>query len=171
MDAVEKRCQDGIDPFFIRPATKSDIPRITEIYNTNPQFLAAHLGHPSIKADFILHEMEEMTSIQFLSCVILNAQSGNIIGVIDYQPDDTVYLSLLMIDASFQGNGVGTAVYHLFEQEMAASGKHFIRIDVVNDYEGNVTGFWKNLGFLPKREVQLHWGQKQSTALVMVKSI
>ena len=46
-----------------------------------------------------------------------------------------------------------------------------IRIDVVNDYPGNVVPFWEKLGFAGNETITLEWGNKKSNAVVMRKSL
>lgn len=155
----------------IRKATKDDVDKIVEIYNSNSKFLTTHLGVELVDNSFINSEMVQMDAVGFLSCVIINVNTGEIIGVLDYKPDTTVYLSLIMLDSKFHGKGLGTLAYNSFEGDMTRSKKQSIRIDVVNDYAGNVVGFWGKQGFIPQKEIQLKWGSKQSNALVMTKSI
>lgn len=157
--------------YEIREVTEADIKAIVRVYNSNTEFLANHLDMKSVDDKFILNEIQEMKTMAFLSCVIIDLSTNTVIGVLDYKPDDTVYLSLLMIDSKYQKCGVGMSVYKQFEKNMRQLGKNSIRIDVVNDYIGNVVGFWKKQGFISKNEVKLNWGQKQSTAVVMIRSL
>ncbi|MEG1207359.1 MAG: GNAT family N-acetyltransferase [Angelakisella sp.] len=160
-----------MDLFGMRKAAKDDIDKIVEIYNSNDKFLSNHLGVTTVDAQFIRNEMEEMEAVGFLSCVIFDAETDNIVGVLDYKPDATVYLSIVMLNSKFQGKGVGSSVYKFFEEAMMQSEKQSIRIDVVNEYAGNVVEFWHKQGFLPQKEVQLVWAGKKSNALVMIKHL
>ncbi len=160
-----------MNSYSIRKVTKDDIGKIVEIYNSNEKFLRNHLGYKSIDDSFINHELVEMETGDFLSCIITDVHTADIIGVIDYKPDTTVYLSLIMIDKKYHKKGIGTLAYRLFEEEMLRLGKQSIRIDVVNDYEGNAVKFWENQGFIPQEQIKLNWGNKQSNALVMLKAL
>lgn len=160
-----------MNDYIIRNTTKNDIADITRIYNSNHKFLTNHLGIAFVNTDFITNEISEMQTMNFLSCVICDSQTDSIIGVIDYKPDDTVYLSLLMLDYSKQKNGNGQKIYKLFEDNMLKSSKRSIRIDVVNDYAENVVSFWEHQGFIPQNEIDLLWGNKKSRAIVMKKSL
>ncbi len=157
--------------YSIRKATMNDIDEIVEVYNSNKKFLTNHLGIELVDNSFITNEMADMRSANFLSHVIVEDQTDAVIGVIDYKPDSTVYLSLVMINSRFQGKGVGDFVYNLFEEKMLKCKKRSIRIDVVNDYDGNVIDFWRAQGFVAENEIKLCWGNKQSTAIVMRKHI
>lgn len=157
--------------YEIRVATKSDIDAIVRVYNSNTIFLVNHLGMELVDNKFISNEMQEMKSMKFLSCVIIDSSTNTVIGVLDYKPDNAVYLSLMMIDSEHQKCGVGMSVYTQFEKSMHQLGKDSVRIDVVNDYIGNVVEFWKKQGFIPKDEIKLSWGQKQSTAVVMIRRL
>ena len=157
--------------YKIRAATKSDIDAIVSVYNSNTDFLVNHLGMELVDNKFVSNEMQEMKSMKFLSCVIIDSSTNTVIGVLDYKPDNAVYLSLMMIDSEHQKCGVGMSVYTQFEKSMHQLGKDSVRIDVVNDYIGNVVEFWEKQGFILKDEIKLSWGQKQSTAVVMIKRL
>ena len=160
-----------MNQYYFRKVTKNDIARIVEVYNSNKKFLVNHLGDESIDASFINNELAEMERINFLSYVIIDAQKEIIVGVIDYKPKTTVYLSLIIIDSQYQGLGIGALAYSAFEKEMLQLGKQAIRIDVVNDYNDNVVGFWEKQGFISRKQIKLSWGKKQSKALVMEKAL
>ena len=153
---------------LLRPACEQDTALIVEIYNSNPTFLTAHLGRTSVDAAFLLQDHADAKSAGFLCCV-LEADDGRIAGVMDYCPDRTAYLSLLMLDKAHQGQGLGAACCRLFEERMRNEGCEAVRIDVVGGYEGCALGFWQAQGFLPKGETDLKWGAKRSRASILIK--
>lgn len=160
-----------IDLYEIREATEADINAIVRVYNSNVEFLVNHLDVETVDDKFIFNEIQEMKAMAFLTCVIIDSSTNIVIGVLDYKPDNTVYLSLMILDSEHQKCGVGMAVYNQFEKNMRQLGKGSIRIDVVNDYIGNAVEFWEKQGFISKDEIELSWGQKQSTAIVMIKRL
>lgn len=162
---------DGMQKYDFRKIKETDYSGIVEVYNSNQRFLLNHLGQPSVNYDFIVGEVSEMKSIGFLSDVIVDKDTEVIKGVIDYRLSEEVYLSLFMLDSSLQGRGLGRKLYHCFENELVKKGVKKIRIDVVNEYEGNVAAFWEKLGFAGNEELYLKWGNKKSKALVMRKSL
>ncbi len=155
--------------YIIRDIQETDYKRVTEIYNSNPQFLLNHLGMTSIDESFISKEVSEMNKVGFNSCVIVEKNSQLIQGVLDYKSDKEVYLSLLMLSADLQGQGIGRNIYSSFESNMIQAGNISIRIDVVNDYPENLVPFWEGLGFSVNECVTLNWGNKKSNAVVMRK--
>ena len=155
---------------LLRPACEQDTARIVEIYNSNPAFLMAHLGRMSVDAAFLLQDHADAESAGFLCCV-LEADDGRIAGVMDYRPDRTAYLSLLMLDKAHQGQGLGAACCRLFEERMRKEGCEAVRIDVVGGYEGCALGFWQAQGYLLKGEADLAWGDKRSRASILVKRL
>lgn len=157
--------------YIIRAVQESDYYRIAEIYNSNHSFLIHHLGMDSVDEAFIAQEVLTMCKAGFYSNVIVNQESSVVQGILDYKPEQKVYLSLLMLSADLQGKGEGSDIYSQFEMKMIQDGRDSIRIDVVNDYQGNVEPFWKKHGFLEKKDVMLEWGNKKSSAVVMEKSL
>lgn len=157
--------------YAIRAVQESDYNSIVEIYNSNKQFLRHHLGMDFIDEAFISKEMITMNKVGFCSCVIVNQDNSMIQGVLDYKPEQEIYLSLFMLTNHLQGKGVGSNIYSQFEIQMIQDKRESIRIDVVNDYQGNLVPFWKRHGFLENENVILDWGNKKSQAVVMRKKL
>lgn len=160
-----------MEKFYIRELNKNDYKRVAEIYNSNREFLRNHLGVESVDEAFVSDEAVTMKKVGFHSCVIVNEETQTVQGVLDYKPDDEVYLSLMMLAAESQGKGIGNMIYSLFESKMQQEKRDYIRIDVVNDYTDNVIPFWEKLGFVGNETITLEWGNKKSNAVVMKKSI
>lgn len=156
--------------YRIERVKQRDIERIVEIYNSNTTFLNNHLGVSNISKKFMLQELEDMKRIGFISSVIKN-QQDEIIGICDFKIATEVYLSLLMLDASLKGNGLGKCIYCRLENLFRENNAERIRIDVVYDYEGNVLSFWEKQGFIPKEKIQLQWNGYLSNARKLVKKI
>lgn len=160
-----------MEKYIIRAVQENDYYKIAEIYNSNHAFLLHHLGMAAVTESFVSQEVSTMHKEGFHSCVIVNQESLVVEGVLDYKPNPEVYLSLFMLSANLQGKGVGSNIYLQFERELIKNGENSIRIDVVNDYQGNVVPFWKRLGFLEKENITLKWGKKKSNAVVMKKNL
>lgn len=118
-----------------------------EVYNSNPDFLRAHLGAESVAEPFLLEELAQMRALGFCPCVIEDGESGELQGVLDYRPGGEVYLSLLMLRAERHRSGAGRAVYTGFEEEL------------------------RRMGFVPSGEAELCWGQQRSSAVIMRKHL
>lgn len=157
--------------YIMRAVQENDYKSIVEIYNSNHRFLLNHLGMDFIDETFISKEVSTMRRVGFCSCVIVDQESSMIQGVLDYKPNQEVYLSLIMLAAGLQGKGVGSDIYSYFETQMIEDERDSIRIDVVNDYQDNLVPFWKRHGFLENENVILEWGNKKSNAVVMRKRL
>lgn len=157
--------------YYIRKINTNDYWDVVAIYNSNRQFLLNHLGCSCIDESFIAEEVLAMSDMGFNSCVIVNRENQAVQGVLEYKVGEETYLSLLILAADLQGQGVGRDVYACFESEILQSQSNLIRIDVVNDYLENAVPFWKGLGFLECETVTLDWGNKKSKAIVMRKNI
>lgn len=160
-----------MEKFYIRELNRNDYKRVTEIYNSNRGFLRNHLGTEAVDEVFISTEAVTMEKVGFCSCVIVNEETQTVQGVLEYKSGEEVYLSLLMLVAELQGKGIGKEVYSLFESMMREEKRASIRIDVVNDYPGNVVPYWEKLGFVANETITLEWGNKKSKALVMRKCL
>jgi len=163
--------QDNMEKYLIRNIDTNDYNQVVEIYNSNRQFLVNHLGVECIDEAFVLEEVKTMREVGFSSCVIVDRETQEAQGVLDYKYGKEVYLSLLMLKSELQGKGIGRDIYSYFETKMRQRESDSIRIDVVNDYHNNVVPFWKRLGFLECENVTLDWGNKRSKAVVMRKNI
>ncbi|HCW54483.1 MAG TPA: GNAT family N-acetyltransferase [Clostridium sp.] len=157
--------------YDIEVATVKDVGIITKIYNSNATFLENHLGVSNISEEFICNEVEEMRSVGFETVLIIDNETQEVVGLSDYKIGECVYLSLLMIDGKLKRQGIGTQIYKFLEKEFKNQHSQRIRIDVVDDYEGNAIAFWKKQGFKHGKRVQLEWGQKKSEAVVMIKEL
>lgn len=153
----------------LRPAGPEDIGIITAIYNSNPEFLLDHLGVSRVREKFLREEMLEMQR-QGFTTQLFTTESGQAVGLADYRPDQTAYLSLLMLDASIQGQGWGRRCYALLEQELLAQGCAQVRLDAAQGPHSPAP-FWEKLGFTPGKTIRLTWGGHTFPATVMHKDI
>jgi ribosomal protein S18 acetylase RimI-like enzyme len=151
--------------------TENDITEIVQIYNSNSVFLQNHLGLNCVTADFVISEMLEMRQIGFSATKIIDSVKGKIIGICDFKLGEEVYLSLLMVDGSMQGKGLGREIYFEFEQMVKARDGACVRIDVVDSYNGNAAGFWIKQGFEVQGRTELIWRGKKSEAQIMKKAL
>jgi ribosomal protein S18 acetylase RimI-like enzyme len=149
--------------------SQKDISAITEIYNSNPAFLSAHINKDYVNEAWVKKEIDEMKSIGFYTAVIFEKSTGHAVGFIDYKPDSTVYLSLFMLHGKLKGKGIGIELYCLFEKYLSENKCDFVRIDAVYDYKENAVGFWRKLNFSVQNEVTLNWSGKESQAYLMIK--
>lgn len=151
--------------------TADDCPRITEIYNSNPDFLKYHLAVNAVTNEWVRQEQEEVRRASFCSAKLIDRKAKRTIGFFDYRLGDEAYLSLFMLDDPHKGSGLGIAGYRLIEGYFAARGCRTVRIDVVYGYPTNTMGFWEYCGFVRQEVVQLEWHGKQTGAFKMVKAL
>jgi ribosomal protein S18 acetylase RimI-like enzyme len=107
----------------------------------------------------------------FYSCKVVQKKSNKIVGLIDFKVDKEAYLSLLMIDNSFRGQGIGLRIYELFEMYIKSCKSSSIRLDVVTNYDRHVLGFWLKNGFKSIENITLNWNEKVLPAVVMKKDL
>ena len=78
---------------------------------------------------------------------------------------------LAFVGTISQNKGVGQEIYKFFETSLKEKGCKTVRIDVVYDYLENVIPFWEKLGFKSYEKIQLTWGNKTNSAVVMKKDL
>lgn len=157
--------------YGIRRISIEDFGAVAEIYNSNKDFLIHHLGISKVDQAFVEKEVQTMTDLGFLSCVIFDVRTFEICGLIDYKIGSEVYLSLLMLKKSFQKKGIGQEVFSFWESELTGEEISHIRIDVVHDHVDHSITFWEKMGFNKFEEIELAWGEKKNRAIVMKKYV
>ena len=86
-------------------ATKNDIDKVLEIYNSNSDFLEKHLGASRVSKEFIANEMEEMKKIGFRSFVIKNSE-GNTVGICDFKSKRKIASTLTFLGGCFAATNI-----------------------------------------------------------------
>ena len=155
--------------FYIELIDSKDLDDIVRIYNSNEFFLKSHIGKESITTKWVCNELDIMKKEGFSSCKVVQKNSNEIVGLIDFKVDKETYLSLLMIDKSLRGHGIGMKVYELFEMYIKSCNSCRLRIDVVTNYDKHVLDFWIKNGFKSIENITLNWNEKVLPAVVMKK--
>ena len=156
---------------YLRPADGQDTAVIAAIYNSNPGFVAHHLGRARVDEAFLCAEREEMARAGFDSFLITEGQGGPVVGAADVRGGEEACLSLLILDRAAQGRGLGRQCAALLEEHLRAGGSRRVRIDVVDGHPGSPLPFWQRLGYAGSGRVRLTWGGKTSSARVMRKEL
>ncbi|WP_419750992.1 GNAT family N-acetyltransferase [Terrisporobacter petrolearius] len=120
---------------------------------------------------WVRDELKIMKNEGFYSCKIVQKNSNEIVGIIDFKVDKETYLSLLMINSNLKGQGIGIKVYELFEMYIKSSNSTSLRIDVVTNYDKRVLDFWRKNGFESIENITLNWNKKLLPAVVMKKGL
>jgi GNAT superfamily N-acetyltransferase len=155
----------------ITPISAADLPAITAIYNSNREFLRAHLGAERLSEDWVWNEYEVTRELGFCCCKIVCSASGLTIGFLEFKLSEETYLSLLMLHKDYQNSGVGKEVLQAFEAYAKRQNSKRVRIDAVSRYSEAVTRFWRNNGYLPEKDITLYWNEKELKAVKMVKTL
>jgi protein subunit release factor A len=157
--------------FYINLIESKDLNDIVRVYNSNKIFLKSHIGKESITTKWVCDELKTMKNEGFYSCKIVQKNSNEIVGLIDFKVDKETYLSLLMINSNLKGQGIGIKVYELFEMYIKSSDSTSLRIDVVTNYDKHVIDFWIKNGFKSIENITLNWNEKVLPAVVMKKDL
>ncbi|MEF9934862.1 MAG: GNAT family N-acetyltransferase [Clostridium sp.] len=161
---------DGKD-FFVDESNAEDIIEITEIYNSNKEFLKKHTNKENVTFDWLLEDLKETRNSGFSPCKIVDKESGAILGILDFKLSSETYLSLFMLHNKYINKGIGKTVFAEFESYAKNNGSHAIRIDVVDSKNEDALRFWVKRGFQKIKEVSLSWGDAILQASLMKKDI
>ncbi|MEG0641444.1 MAG: GNAT family N-acetyltransferase [Clostridium sp.] len=157
--------------FFVDISNVDDLIQITDIYNSNKNFLTNHMDKEKITYDWLLEDVKEMKYAGFLPCKIVDKSTGNILGLMEFKVSKETYLSLLMLHENYAHKGIGSLVYESFEEYIKTTDSTAIRIDVVTSYNEKILNFWTKNGFSKLKDVNLTWGEKTLSAALMKKSL
>ena len=70
-----------MDQYLIRDIYIDDYKQVTDIYNSNRQFLLEHLGAELIDEEFVSEEVLSMSKMGFHSCVIVDREKQMVHGL------------------------------------------------------------------------------------------
>lgn len=161
---------DGKD-FFVSESSPEDILDITEIYNSNKDFLKKHTNKENVTFDWLLEDLKETRNAGFSPCKIVEKSTGKILGILDFKISSETYLSLFMLHHDYINRGIGKTVFKEFETYVKNNGSNAIRIDVVDSKNEDALRFWVKRGFVKIKEVSLSWGDAVLQASLMKKDI
>lgn len=157
------------EDYYIDLVNDNDLVNIVELYNSNKNFLINHIGMESITITWLINELNIMKKEGFYSCKIIQKSTKDIIGLIDFKIGKETYLSLLMLNGYYRGNGKGKEIFSLLENYIKSKNSSTIRIDVVTNYDENVLNFWSKNGFTITEKITLNWNNKELPAVIMKK--
>ena len=157
--------------FYVDLIENKDLNEVVKVYNSNKHFLVKHMDKEEITNEFIFQELESMKEVGFYSCKIVDINSENIMGIMDFKVGEETYLSLLMIHNDFKSKGLGNLIFQAFEEHVKSLKSKCIRIDVVTNYENSVLDFWIKNGFIKFKDIELNWIGKILPAVTMKKSL
>ncbi|WP_081712156.1 GNAT family N-acetyltransferase [[Clostridium] dakarense] len=157
------------DDFYIDLVDNKDLTDIVDIYNSNKLFLINHVGNENVTLEWVARELDIMKNEGFYSCKVIQKKSNSTVGLIDFKLDKETYLSILMINNKYRGNGIGTIIYESLESYIKSFGSTSIRIDVVENYDKHVFDFWIKNGFKSMENITLNWNGKILPAIIMKK--
>lgn len=159
------------EKFKVELAHVEDAYEIAEVYNSNKKFLINHIGKDKIDGNWVIEELEDMRKIDFNSCKIIEKESNEVAGVLDFKIEKETYLSILILKSDYKNKGIGKLLYGACEKYAKFLGSEIVRIDVVTNYDANVFKFWSSNGFIKFKDVRLSWGGKELPAVIMKKEI
>ncbi|MGM9986655.1 MAG: GNAT family N-acetyltransferase [Bacillaceae bacterium] len=124
--------------------TRSRMDVIREVVNSNPVYNEFELGE-QLRTDEQLEEafFQELTHSYFIKL------DDTYVGIVNYMEnleDTSIWIGMFIIHRDYQGFGIGTNAYYMFEQFLKEKGFQRIHLIVGDGYECGIR-FWKGVGF------------------------
>jgi RimJ/RimL family protein N-acetyltransferase len=152
-------------------------PIVQKIFEASPTYFRRVDGS-EVMPHFAEKEITDAAKKQsptYEKVFLLASLNGAPIGVVDLHKDHPArgktYIGLLLLDESFQGKGLGRAVYVAAEKYARAdlgAQTLVLGVSVAND----VLTFWEKMGFTPNGRTYIWKGEKiESQVIEMEKSI
>ena len=158
--------------FVVDVLNIDDLLEVTNIYNSNKNFLKYHMDKESITYDWLLENINEMKFANFSPCKIIDKSSNKILGIIYFKISKETYLSLLMFHKDYTYKGLGTIVFRSFEKYLKSNDKcSCISVDVITSYPDNTLNFWIKNGFTPFKNIELDWNEGPLSATLLKKDL
>ena len=143
----------------IRPVTAEDLRAVLQVYQHCEDFLA--LGPVATASmEMVLKDLEISKEEGGICCGIYQ-EDGKMIGVVDYVPSnfqgnsDNASLSLLMIDSSFRGKGIGKVIVEAVENEIRKNKSVKTILSGVQVNNPRALQFWQRNGYCIVSEPRL----------------
>lgn len=148
----------GEDGFIssVRELPSGDMSKLLNLCLGNPQYYRP-LGYaPTI--DSLSDELAELPpgcSPKQKQCLGYYSDSGELIAVLDvvrgYPDMASVFIGFFMVDAAYQGIGLGRGIISRLCHSLRLEGYHRVRLGYV-DGNAQSQGFWARCGFSPSGE-------------------
>ncbi len=147
---------DGRDSLYpARRLTAEDADAILKLYEGNPQYFEAM--HSPATRESVLDDLTALPQGKTAEDkFFLGFYDGNaLVAVMDWidgYPDKrTAFIGLFMVDAAYQGRGVGSAIVRDYLDRFARLGFERVRLGYV-ETNPQSEAFWKKNGFAPTGE-------------------
>lgn len=138
-------------PVQIRPVTRDDLEAVLQVYRHCEDFLAlGPVSHASM--EMVLKDLEISKEAGGIFCGIYK-EDGTMIGVVDYVARNfqgyptSAFLSLLIIDSSFRGQGLGKAIVDAVENEIRQDKSITVILSGVQVNNPQAVRFWQRNGY------------------------
>lgn len=135
----------------IRPVMQGDLEATLHVYRHCEDFLA--LGPIAMASmEMVLKDLEVSKEEGGIFCGIYT-EEGKMIGLVDYVPSNfdgnshAAFLSLIMIDPSFRGRGVGKAIVEAVENEIRKDKSVTVILSAVQVNNPKAIKFWQRNGY------------------------
>lgn len=143
------------DNFVLRPLTRDDLPAMLHLCQGNPQYFQ-HMGQPltlkGLEGDLTALPAGKTLQDKHFEGIWQGERLAAMQDWIEgYPREDTAYIGWFILDADYQGRGLGSALVQRLLDRISARGFARIRLAYVRGNEQSCR-FWLKNGFLPTGE-------------------
>jgi ribosomal protein S18 acetylase RimI-like enzyme len=143
----------------IRAVIQNDLDAVLQVYQHSEDFLS--LGPVSTASmEMVLKDLEISKEEGGIFCGVYT-EDEKMIGVVDYVPNNfqgnpqIAFLSLLMIDSTFRGQGIGKAIVEAVENEIKKDPAVTVILSGVQVNNPQAVRFWQRNGYCITSEPKL----------------
>ncbi|OGO76972.1 MAG: hypothetical protein A2Y23_03515 [Clostridiales bacterium GWB2_37_7] len=167
---------------FFKDVNKDDLQEVLKLYNQNEtNIYATGIGRPMSYEDINQKYLEVLVNSHefFAGIFICNSDGveskmiGVIKGRIDYDNNEEAWISSILIDSSYQKNGIGTKAVSAILKMLKNT--YDIKAVMIGTLSGNSIGreFWNKIGFSYIRTIEQYFklNNKTEDFIIMKKDL
>ena len=141
-----------MNPIELVPVSEDTSPELLlDVFNSNREFLEMSGEHVPYTADNVSMYFYEETQRENARCFLIRlADSGQVVGTtamaVPHPPAGCPWIGLMLIDARWQGQGIGAEASRLIDAMLAGEGWTEVQLGVLRA-NPRAKAFWERQGY------------------------